>query len=703
MSLKVKKIKPTESKFLNREIQWLNFNQRVLNEAKDSRTPLLERVQFLSIFTSNLDEFVMKRVGGLKRQMDFGLPGTSIDGLSPEEQLKKIQKEIQNLTEDQSKIYKSLLPELAKHGIYLKKWKDLTANEKAFAREYYTNNVFPVLTPLVVDPALPFPFISNLTLSLAASLKSPDSEDLLFARVKVPEVFPQWVQVDVPENKNRNVFVSLVQIIQYNLADLFPDMQVMDVMPFRITRNADLERDEEDAEDLLEMISEEIKQRRFAEAVRLEHGKKSSPWLVQFLKDELELSENDIYEVSGLLDYTSLKPIAALNLPHLKFKFWDPQTPQVLQESQGNIFDILRRQDVLVHFPYESFSTSVEKFINEAAADPNTLAIKMTLYRMGDSSNIIAALIRAADQGKQVVCIVELKARFDEQRNIHWAQKMEKAGIHVVYGVVGFKTHCKTTLILRKEGNGIAAYGHIGTGNYNSVTAKVYTDLSLFTSNRLITDELVQLFHLLTGRSFKRQFHHLLVAPINLKDRLIELTRREMEHAENGRPARIIVKCNSLEDKELIELFYEASEKGVHIDLIVRGFCTLRPLTEGLSDNIRVISVIGRFLEHSRIYYFQNGHQKASDGDFFIGSADLMYRNLHNRLEVATPIFDRKLKRRCWEALTLSLADCRQAWEMDATGKYTQRFQEDMQSDSSTQERLMQLTSLRTHVVSEEE
>lgn len=702
MSLKVKKIKSTEPRFLNREIQWLNFNQRVLNEAKDPRTPLLERVNFLSIFTSNLDEFVMKRVGGLKRQMDFGLPGTSIDGLSPEEQLKKLQKEIQSLAEEQSKIYKSLLPELEKHGILLKKWRDLSAAEKAFVRDYYTNNIFPVLTPLVVDPALPFPFISNLTLSLAVSLKSLDSDEPLFARVKVPEVFPQWLQIAIPENKNKNIFISLVQIIQYNLSDLFPDMQVQEVMPFRITRNADLERDEEDAEDLLEMISEEIKQRRFAEAVRLEHGRYSNPWMIQFLKNELELSDNDIYNVSGLLDYTSLKPIAGLNLPHLKFKFWEPQIPQAIHESPGNIFDTIRRQDLLVHFPYESFSYSVEKFINEAALDPNTLAIKMTLYRMGDSSNIIEALIRAADQGKQVVCIVELKARFDEQRNIHWAQKMEKAGIHVVYGIVGYKTHCKTTLILRKEGSGIAAYGHIGTGNYNSVTAKVYTDLSLFTSNRLITDELVQLFHLLTGRSFKRQFHNLLISPINLKEKVMELIRREIEHAENGRPARIIVKCNSLEDKELIELFYEASQKGVHIDLIVRGFCTLRPLTVGMSDHIRVISVVGRFLEHSRIYYFQNGFEKSSDGDFFISSADLMYRNLHNRLEVAAPIYDRKLKRRCWEVLTLALSDYRQAWEMDATGKYFQRQDEDPEVISSSQERLMQLASMRTELSAEE-
>jgi polyphosphate kinase len=689
-------LEPKE-KFLNREIQWLEFNKRVLHEARDPRTPLLERINFLSIFTSNMDEFVMKRVGGLKRQIDFGLPSTSTDGLSPQEQLTQIRGLIQELNAEQASIYKDLIPELEKHNVQIKKWKHLTAAEVKFAQDYYRSHVYPVLTPLVVDPALPFPFISNLTLSLAISLKVEDSDDVLFARIKIPDVFPPLICIEVPENKKQNVFISIVQLIQYNLHDLFPETQVLDIMPFRVTRNADLERDEEGAEDLLELIVEEIKQRRFAEAVRLEHGSHSNPWMVKFLKEELEIEDDDVYEVKGLLDYRSLKALTSLNMPHLKFPRWEPRVPEALKENPQSIFDVIAKQDVLVHFPYESFASSIERFISEAADDPEVLAIKMTLYRMGDNNPLVLSLIRAADQGKQVVCIIELKARFDEQRNIYWAQKMEKAGIHVVYGVVGFKTHCKTTLVLRREGKSIAAYGHVGSGNYNNVTARFYTDVGLFTSNRKITDELVQLFHLLTGRSFKRTFTNLLVSPVNMKEKFIALIDREITFAKSNKSARIVVKCNSLDDKEIIERLYEASQAGVHIDLIVRGFCTLRPNIPGMSDHIRVISVIGQFLEHSRIFYFQNGKQKTIDGDFFIGSADWMHRNLHGRLEVAVPIYDRKLKRRCWEILNTTLSDQRQAWEMDSEGAYTQRRSDDEPAIGS-QERLMQLTTMRAEL-----
>jgi polyphosphate kinase len=692
-------------RLLNKELQWLEFNRRVLNEAKDSRTPLLERVHFLSIVTSNLDEFVMKRVGGLKHQKQLNMPTMSLDGLSVQEQINRTRVSIQALLDEQASIYKELTKELDNHSIILKKWKDLSAKEKSFAKEYYSEQIFPVLTPLMVDPALPFPFISNLTISLAVALQEGDSEEFQFARVKVPEVFPQWLNINIPENKTKNVFVSLVQVIQYNLQDLFPDAVVKDVMPFRVTRNADLEHDEEDAEDLLELISEEIRQRRFADVVRLEHGKNSNPWMVQFLKDELELEDEHIYQVKGLLDYTSLRPIAGLNIPHLRYKHWEPQVPQSIAESSGQMFDLIKRQDVFVHHPYESYPSSVEKFLAQAAQDPNVLAIKMTLYRMGDNNAIVQELIKAADRGKQVVCIVELKARFDEQRNIYWAQKMEKAGIHVVYGVIGYKTHCKTTLVLRREGSGIVAYGHIGTGNYNAVTSRIYTDVGLFTSNKKVTEDLVQLFHLLTGRSFKRTFNTLLVSPVNMKDKFLELIEKEKRFAENGRPARIIAKCNSLEDKEIIESLYEASQIGVHVDLIVRGFCTLRPGVPGMSERIRVLSVIGRFLEHSRIFYFQNGEDKTIDGEFYLSSADWMHRNLHSRLEVAVPIMDRKVKRRLWEILNASLSDYRQVWEMDSSGKYKQRVADGPIGDVGTHERLMQLTSLRTEfsAVPEEE
>ncbi len=683
-------------RLLNKEVQWLEFNRRVLSEAKDPRTPLLERVNFLSIVTSNLDEFVMKRVGGLKHQKQQNMATISLDGLSVQEQLNQTRMSIQALLDEQASIYKDVAKELESHSILLKKWKDLTAKEKAFAREFYTDQVFPVLTPLMVDPALPFPFISNLTISLAVSLKSAGQDEPQFARVKVPEVFPQWVSLEIPENKNKNVFVSLVQIIQYNLEDLFPDAEVTDVMPFRITRNADLEHDEEDAEDLLELISEEIRQRRFADVVRLEHGKNSNPWMVQFLKDELELEDEHIYQVRGLLDYTSLKPIASLNVPHLRYKHWEPQNPQVIADAGGAIFELIKRQDVIIHHPYESFPASVEKFVSQAAKDPNVLAIKMTLYRMGDSNTMIQELIKAAESGKQVVCIVELKARFDEQRNINWAQKMEKAGIHVVYGVIGYKTHCKTTLVLRREGSGIVSYAHVGTGNYNPVTSRVYTDIGLLTANKRITEDLVQLFHLLTGRSFKRNFKTLLVAPVNMKEKFLELIEREKRFAEAGKPSRIIAKCNSLDDKEIIESLYEASSLGVNVELIVRGFCTLRPGVPGMSERIRVLSVIGRFLEHSRIFYFQNGEAKTIDGEFFVGSADWMHRNLHSRVEVAVPILERKLKRRIWEILNASLSDYRQAWEMNPAGKYRQRVAEGPVGEVGTHERLMQLTTLRS-------
>jgi polyphosphate kinase len=653
-------------------------------------------VNFLNIVTSNLDEFVMKRVGGLKHQKQYNMATVSLDGLSVQEQLDKTRISIQALLDEQAGIYKEITKELDAHSVVLKKWKDLNAKEKQFVRDFYTDQVFPVLTPLMVDPALPFPFISNLTISLAVSLKFEGEEELQFARVKVPEVFPQWVNVDIPENKNKNVFVSLVQVIQYNLEDLFPDAEVKDVMPFRITRNADLEHDEEDAEDLLELISEEIRQRRFADVVRLEHGKNSNPWMIQFLKDELELEDEHIYQVKGLLDYTSLKPIAALNIPHLRYKHWEPQTPQALTESTASMFEVIKRQDLFVHHPYESFPASVERFVSQAARDPNVLAIKMTLYRMGDANTMIQELIKAAELGKQVVCIVELKARFDEQRNINWAQKMEKAGIHVVYGVIGYKTHCKTTLVLRREGSGIVSYAHIGTGNYNPVTSRVYTDIGLLTANKKITEDLVQLFHLLTGRSFKRHFKSLLVAPVNMKEKYLELIEREKRFAEHGKPSRIVVKCNSLEDKEIIESLYEASQLGVHVDLIVRGFCTLRPGLPGLSERIRVISVIGRFLEHSRIFYFQNGEEKTIDGEFYIGSADWMYRNLHTRVEVAVPIFERKIKRRIWEILNASISDHRQVWEMSSAGKYKQRVADGPVGEVGTHERLMQLTTLRT-------
>ncbi len=680
--------------FFNREIQWLEFNRRVLHQALSPKTPLFERIKFMGIFTSNLDEFIMKRVGGLKRQLHFGLTQKSHDGLSAQEQLLAIRQFISEDSEKLTQLYKKeIIPQLAEHKIYLKKWKDLSNPQKKKLRDYYRANIFPVLTPLVVDTALPFPFISNLSLSLAIKLEHKTDNEILFGRVKVPKIFPAWFEI---ENGPQGVsYISLLQVISQNLHDLFPDMNILKVMPFRITRNADLERDEEGTEDLLDMITEEVRQRRFAEAVRLEIGRNSDPWMVDLLKVELELDNEDVYQKAGLLNYSSLNEICELPLPHLKFPPWTPKVLPPFQDSQTSIFDLIKKNDLMVHHPYESFTSSVERFIRSASEDENVLAIKMTLYRTNEKSSIISSLIEAAQRGKQVVCLVELKARFDEERNIYWAQQMEKAGIHVVYGVIGFKTHCKTTLVLRKENKDIQAYAHIATGNYNSQTAKVYTDLGLLTANKELTDDVVQLFHFLTGRSFQREFKTLLVAPMNMKARFLELIKNEIKQAQQGKKAEIIAKFNSLEDQDICLQLYEASKAGVKIDLIVRGFCCLKPQVKGLSENIHVYSVVGRFLEHSRIFYFRNGSEDPLDGLFYIGSADWMHRNLQGRVEVVAPIVDRSLKRRCYDIFQLALEDQVTCWEQSSDGSYKIRSSKKEDLEGS-QEKLMRLAQLRS-------
>jgi len=682
--------------FLNREIQWLEFNRRVLHQALNAQVPLLERLKFLGIFSSNLDEFIMKRVGGLKRQVQFGLTKTSHDGQLPQEQLDLIHEHISEDYDKLAQTYKKVvISELAEHKIYLKKWKNLNQPQQEKLRDYYIHNIFPVLTPLVVDNALPFPFISNLSLSLAIKLEHKTNHEILFGRVKVPKIFPPWVEV---ENAGEGVtYVSLLQVIAHNLQDLFPDMNILKVMPFRITRNADLDRDEEGAEDLLEMISEEIRQRRFAEVVRLELAKNADPWMVELLQAELEIDDRDTYHTSGLLDYTSLKEITELPLPHLKYSPWDPQVPALFQDNQSSIFDLIKKNDILVHHPYESFTASVERFIRESSQDEKVLAIKMTLYRTNEKSSIISALIHAAEQGKQVVCLVELKARFDEERNIYWAQQMEKAGIHVVYGVIGFKTHCKTTLVLRQEQKEIVSYCHIGTGNYNSSTARLYTDVGLLTANRQITQDVIQLFHFLTGRSFQREFQSLLVAPMNMKSRFLTLIESEILQAQEGKPSRIMAKFNSLEDRDICEALYRASQAGVPVDLIVRGFSCLRPQVKNLSENIRVYSVVGRFLEHSRIFYFLNGAEDPTDGLVLIGSADWMRRNLHSRVEVVTPILDRSLRRRLIEIMELAKRDEKEGWELKSDGVYKLISKK---GAISSQDQLMQLSMARSQILS---
>ncbi|MFN7903747.1 MAG: polyphosphate kinase 1 [Pseudobdellovibrionaceae bacterium] len=688
----------SQNEFTNREIGWLHFNRRVLTEAEDERNPLLERLRFLAISQSNLDEFIMKRVGGLKRQTALGVMSKSSDGQTPRHQLELIREFVMQMQKDQAKCFLTQIkPAMQKENIRVMKWQELNARETEWVKNYYAKNVFPVLTPLSVDPGHPFPFISNLSVSLGITLKHPEKEEKQFARLKVPKVLPQMIRIPL-EDGNQIKFIHLVDVIRENLQDLFPAMHILNVMPFRLTRNADTERGEEAAEDLLEHIEEELRQRRFAEVVRLEYVENPDPWILQFLVDELEISEDDVYTLQSELDFTDFNLIYDLPLKHLKFETYIPVVPQVFADETVNIFQALKSQDYLLHHPYESFGATVEKFIRTAADDPKVLAIKMTLYRTGDQSPFIRSLIRAAEQGKQVVCLIELKARFDEERNIYWAQALENAGVHVVYGVVGLKTHAKTSLVVRQEPEGLRCYTHIGTGNYNVTTSKFYTDLGLLTAKDQITKEVVDFFNFLTGISRKSAYQSMLIAPVNMFTRFRMMIDREGEFAKQGKPSQIIAKCNNLEENDLVISLYQASQKGTEVDLIVRGFCCLRPGVPGLSDRIRVISVIGRFLEHSRIFYFRNGAADPIDGEFYIGSADWMYRNLHARVEAIVPILERHLREKCWEILQMSLKDQRQVWQMQSDGSYVQRKSQ----DAGVHLKLMIMAQQRTKFIEEQ-
>ena len=652
------------TEFLDRDLTWLDFNRRVLHEAADERNPLLERVRFLSIFSSNLDEFFMKRVGRLRT-----LAPRRLEELNPAEVLKEVKKRVAKLLVEAGDCFsKDLKRQLSQNGIELLKWKEIRKKEQDWARKYFMENVFPVLTPLSVDSGHPFPFISNLSTNLGVALSHPERDEMAFARVKVPEVLPQWIQLNGGEHR----YISLVELIQQNLEDLFPGMWIVDSMPFRLTRDMEGEHDDE-AEDMREMVAQELKQRRFARVVRLEHSKKPNEWMLKLLKQELKLTNADIYEIPEEPGFTELKAIAQLPSPNLRFKPWVPVAPAGLADEETDMFSLIRAGDLLVHHPYESFSASVERFIEAAAADPNVLAIKMTVYRTGDDSPFIRTLIRAAEAKKQVVCLVELKARFDEERNILLAQALEKAGVHVVYGFVGLKTHTKTALVVRRDPDGIRCYAHIGTGNYNVETARLYTDLGIFTCKPEFTGDLVKLFHYMTGRSLKPNYEKLLVAPANMRDQFLALIHREIENHKASKPAYILAKMNSLEDHMIIRALYLASNQGVKIDLIVRGFCTLKPGVKGMSENIRVMSIVGRFLEHSRIFYFQNGAENPVDGEFFIGSADWMYRNLLGRVEVVTPLESKTIRENVWDILQTQLNDNRLAWDMKPDGAYVQR------------------------------
>jgi polyphosphate kinase len=664
-----------ETRFLNFELSWLEFNRRVLHEAIDPRTPLLESVRFLGIFNSNLDEFFMKRVGGLKRQVAAEVISSGLQESSPRNQLADVRKTVLPLIAAQGEyISERLQPALQAQGIELLAWDQLTDEERRTSSEFFFKSIFPVLTPLAVDSGHPFPFLSNLSTSFGVLMRHPTCEnEELFARIKVPNVFPTWLRLGAGKDSGTARYVSLYETIGQHLGSLFPGMEILDVMMFRVTRNADVEQEEEDAEDLLEMVAEGLRERRFARVVRLELGPSPNQKILQILKEELGIADDDVYELPLWLEYFHIGSVAELNRAELKYPSWTPLVPPALSDPDLSIFDVIRAADLFVHHPYESFNSSVERFIRSAAEDPKVVAIKMTLYRTGDDSPFIPLLIRAAEAGKQVVCLVELKARFDEERNILVAQALEKAGVHVVYGVVGFKTHCKLTLVVRREGDGVRCYTHVGTGNYHSKTSRVYTDLGLFTAKSAFTDDVVHLFHYLTGRSLHWTFNKLLVAPIDMRQSFLRMIEREAELARRGEGGRIVAKMNTLEDREVIEALYAASAAGVKIDLVVRGVCGLRPQVPGMSENIRVISVIGRFLEHSRIFYFRNGKASPRDGEYFIGSADWMSRNLNSRVEAIVPIEELVLRDQLWEILSLLLEDGRQAWDMASDGSYTQR------------------------------
>ena len=683
------------SRFLNRDLQWLEFNRRVLFQAIDPRNPLLERVRFLAITASNLDEFFMKRIGGLKRRRALGLGGQAWEPLPPERQLAELREVVLELVALQTRCFREdVTPQLAQEGIEILGWDALSDDEREAAERWYRANVFPILTPLAVDPGHRFPFISNLSVSIGVLLRRAGETEELFARVKVPEVPTRLYDLG---DKRR--FVPVQEIIQHNLDDLFPGMEILEILPFRVTRNADLEEDNEDAEDLLEHIEQQLRERRFARSVRLEIGGQAESRIVRFILDELDLEDEDVYVTDPILDYGILDGIADIEIPELRFTPWRPTVPRSLDGDEGDILAATRAGDLLVHMPYESFDATVERFVEQAAADPRVLCIKQTLYRTSGDSPFIPALIRAAESGKQVAVLVELRARFDEARNIHWARKLEDAGVHVAYGVVGLKTHTKTVLVVRQESAGIRCYAYVGTGNFNSKTAKLYEDIGLFTCDPAITEDLVSLFNYMTGRSRQREYNKLLVAPTTMKDSFIELIDREILLANAGRPARIVCKMNQLEDREITDALYRASQAGVRVDCIVRGFCCLRAGVTGLSENIRVVSVIGRFLEHSRIFWFGGGREDPLDGDFFIGSADWMYRNLHNRVEATTPVEDRALRERLWEVLSIELNDHRQAWEMRKDGTYALRDSSSLAEDDprmeGTHARLMRITRER--------
>ncbi|PPS45423.1 polyphosphate kinase 1 [Chroococcidiopsis sp. TS-821] len=694
--------------YFNRELSWLEFNRRVLHEACDPRTPLLERLKFLAIFSSNLDEFFMVRVAALKEQVAAKVTQLTPDGRTPQEQLDAISQRLRPLVTQQHQHFEQVIrPALAQAGIYILDYIDLNQEQRTYLQDYFEEQIFPVLTPLAIDPSHPFPFISNLSLNLAVVVKNPDTDAEFFARVKVPKALPRFLAlppelgVQANEQPVHWTGVLLEQVLAHNLESLFPGMNIQEYYLFRITRDSDLELEEDEADDLLQAIEQELRKRRVGgSTVRLEIESHIPESVRLKLLQELDLEETDVYEIQGLLGLGDLMSFLALPLPELKDPPWKavvpprvqgisvPIGPEIQESEEGkDFFSVIKEGDLLVHHPYESFSATVLRFIMQAAYDPDVLAIKMTLYRTSGDSPIVNALIAAAENGKQVAVLVELKARFDEENNIYWARRLERVGVHVVYGVTGLKTHSKIVMVVRREGDRIHRYVHIGTGNYNPKTARLYTDLGLFSCREELGADLTDLFNYLTGYSRQKSYRQLLVAPVNMRDRFLALIRREIEHCHNGATGRIVAKMNSLVDPQIIATLYEASRAGVQIDLIVRGICCLCPGLQDISENIRVISIVGRFLEHSRIFYFYNNGQEET----FIGSADWMPRNLDRRVEAITPVADPKIAKDLQEILGIMLADNRQAWDLQPDGSYIQRQPTEDSPEASSQKILMQM------------
>jgi polyphosphate kinase len=664
-------------RFLNRELSWLDFNARVLELAEDESLPLLERVKFLAIFATNLDEFYMVRIAGLKRRHSTGLTVRSPDGLTIREQIELITGRAQDLVLRHANVFlKDVAPRLEEVGVRILHWEDLADDDTRRLREYFRDQVFPVLTPLAVDPAHPFPYISGLSLNLAVMVRDPDSGVAHFARVKVPNNVPRFVPVGPVESEA--TFLPLEDLIAAHLPQLFPGLEVLSHHLFRVTRNADLEVEEDRDEDLLQALERELARRRFGPAVRIEVTDTMDPQILEVLLSELEVKPHDVLHVPGLLDLASLWALYELDRPELKDEPFVPTTHPRLSdgETPKSVFATLREGDVLVHHPYHSFATSVQRFIEQAAADPQVLAIKQTLYRTSGDSPIVNALIEAAEAGKQVVVLVEIKARFDEEANIEWARSLEKAGCHVVYGLVGLKTHCKTALVVRREHGVLRRYCHIGTGNYNPKTARTYEDLGILTADPRVGADLTDLFNTLTGYSRQTNYRTLMVAPQGIRTGLVEKIRREVRHAAEGRPTGIRIKVNSLVDERIIDALYEASRAGVPVELLVRGICALRPGVPALSENIRVRSIVGRFLEHSRVMSFENG----GDHEWWIGSADLMHRNLDRRVEVLLRVCDEAARRELDGIFQESMAEGVKCWELQRDGTWLRSGERDYQA-----------------------